>query len=155
MAGRWPASRWVYLDANERRTAFLSDAVTDLDLADRVAVRRGRAEELGRAPDLRGGFDLVTARGFGSPAVTAECAAPFLRVGGYLVVSEPPDEIDRWDRDGVGLVGLEPLGRFQGCQVLRQVTACPDRYPRRVGIPSKRPLFSGRPPSPDPPPAAS
>ena len=53
--------------------------------------RRPAAEAAGHDPLLRGQFDLVTARSFGRPAVTAECAAPFLRREGLLVVSEPPD----------------------------------------------------------------
>ena len=41
-------------------------------------------------PSLRAGFDGALARSFGRPAVVAECAAPLLRVGGWLIVSEPP-----------------------------------------------------------------
>src|SRR5665647_1662241 len=87
----WPATQWVYLDASERRTDFLREEVERWGISERVKVVRGRAEEMGRDPTLRGAFDVVTARSFGSPAVTAECAAPFLRLGGLLVVSEPPD----------------------------------------------------------------
>ena len=106
----------------------------------------GRAEELARRADLRGRFDLVVARGFGPPAVTAECGAGFLVVGGRLVVSEPPGgRPDRWPAEGLAPLGLEPGRRSRRAgasyQVLRQATACPDRYPRRVGIPAKRPLF--------------
>jgi 16S rRNA (guanine527-N7)-methyltransferase len=138
----WPASHWVYLDASERRTAFLTEAVDEVGLADRVQVLRGRAEDLGRDPALRGGFDLVTARGFGAPAVTAECAAPFLAVGGRLLVSEPPGDDERWIPAGLALLGLLRGPRLHGCQVLDQTEPCPDRYPRRVGIPAKRPLFT-------------
>jgi 16S rRNA (guanine527-N7)-methyltransferase len=136
---------WVLLDAGRRRTDFLTDAVAELGLAERVAVRRARAETAGRDPACRGQFDLVVARGFGSPAVTAECAAPLLRTDGLVVVSEPPEAGDRWPNDGLTLLGLEPVGRFglpdAGVQVLRQTRPCPERYPRRVGIPAKRPLW--------------
>jgi 16S rRNA (guanine527-N7)-methyltransferase len=145
LALRWPASKWTYLDANQRRTVFLAEAVVDLDLLDRVDVERGRAEEAGQDSRFRARFDLVTARSFGPPAVTAECAAPFLRPGGTLIVSEPPDElmdgVDRWDVAGLAQLGLARERRAHGCQVLRQVEPCPSRYPRRVGIPNKRPLF--------------
>ena len=62
----------VLLDAAERRTAFLEQAVAELGIGSRVTVVRGRAEELGRDPELRRRFDVVTARSFGPPAVTAE-----------------------------------------------------------------------------------
>jgi 16S rRNA (guanine527-N7)-methyltransferase len=146
LALAWPDSRWVLLDAGERRVAHLRDAVTELALADRVEVRLQRAEVAGRDPGLRAGFDLVVARGFGPPPVTAECASPFLRVGGRLAVSEPPDDPeDRWDEAGLGQLGLRrgPLLAEPGAsvQVLEQVAPCPDRFPRRVGIPAKRPLW--------------
>jgi 16S rRNA (guanine527-N7)-methyltransferase len=144
LVSAWPTTDWCLLDANQRRTEFLQHAVDVLGLAGRVHVVRGRAEELAHEPELRGGFDLVVARSFGKPAVTAECAAGFLSIGGSLVVSEPPDAADdaRWDRDGLGELGLEDAGQQAGCQVLRAIARCPDRFPRRVGIPAKRPLFS-------------
>jgi 16S rRNA (guanine527-N7)-methyltransferase len=149
LVSAWPTTDWCLLDANQRRTEFLQDAVDELGLAERVAVRRGRAEELAHDPSLRCTFDLVVARSFGRPAVTAECAAGFLAVGGSLVVSEPPsvqregDPADgpRWDPDGLAQLGLEDRGQHAGCQVLRAIEPCPERYPRRIGIPAKRPLF--------------
>lgn len=131
------------LDANERRCAFLETAIDRLALA--ADVRCGRAELLGRDPSLRGSFDVVVARSFGAPPVLAECAAPFLREGGHLIVSEPPEAQDRWSHEGLALVGLEDLGTHRhaglGYRLFVQRSVCPDRYPRRVGIPAKRPLF--------------
>ena len=89
---------------------------------------------------------MVTARGFGPPAVTAECAAPLLAVRGRLVVSEPPEEDDRrWPTKALAELGLRPSGRleqaFARFQVLRQEQLCPVTFPRRSGVPAKRPLF--------------
>ena len=109
LAALWAESSWVLLDAGERRTAFLTEAVTELGWPDRVEVRRERAERAGHDPELRGRHDLVVARSFGPPAVTAECAAPLLTVGGWLLVSEPPDAADtaeRWDDAGLDRLGL-------------------------------------------------
>jgi 16S rRNA (guanine527-N7)-methyltransferase len=143
----WDSVSAVLVDASQKRCAFLRDAVAALGLGRRAEVVEGRAEALGRRSGLRGGFDLVTARGFGRPAATAECAAPFLRFGGLLVVSEPPSTAgasERWPAAGLAVVGLAPeqswSTRFH-YRSLRQVAPCPDRYPRRVGIPGKRPLF--------------
>ncbi len=133
----------VLLDAMEKRTALLSEAVLVLGAADRVRVVTARAEVAGRDPALRGRLQAVTARSFGPPATTAECAAPLLAVGGRLVVSEPPDRPDRWPTDAVAELGLvDAPDAPDGLRVLRQVTPCPDRYPRRNGLPAKRPLFS-------------
>ena len=78
LVGMWPDCRATLLDAGERRCAFLAEAVDRLGLGGPGDGRAVPAEEAGRRPDLRGGFDLVVARSFGPPAVTAECGAPFL-----------------------------------------------------------------------------
>ena len=148
LAAVWPGTELTLLDANQRRTEFLTQEIRDWGISDRVTVVRGRAEESARLPALRGSFELVTARSFGSPAVTAECAAPFLETGGILVVSEPPDagDSDRWPAEGLGVLGLAPVSasrhreRF-GYQVVEKRSETPDRFPRRTGIPTKRQLF--------------
>jgi 16S rRNA (guanine527-N7)-methyltransferase len=140
----WPSASAVLVDANQRRCAFLREAVAALGLDGRAEVLEGRAEALGRRSGLRGGFPVVTARGFGRPAITAECGAPFLAVGGLLVVSEPPAGGERWPAEGLALCGLAPertwATRFH-YRSLRQREPCPDRLPRRIGVPAKRPLF--------------
>lgn len=146
MAARWPHTTWLLVESAARRCAVLDEAVRRLELADRVAVRQARAEEAGRDPSLRGAYDLVVARSFGAPAVTAECAAPFLRVGGRLLVSEPPaPAAHRWPVEGLAALGMAPerpvaAGRAHA-QILVQQERCPERFPRRTGIPTKRPLF--------------
>ncbi|MGA2804676.1 MAG: RsmG family class I SAM-dependent methyltransferase [Acidimicrobiales bacterium] len=152
--------RLVLLDSTHRSADFLRWAVEELGLSSRVEVVNARAEELGREKRYRGCFAAVVARSFGPPAVTAECAAPFLQVGGRLIVSEPPGEdlcksgdsslptARRWPVEGCEKLGLVPEAglRYEfGFAVLRQVCQCPDRYPRRPGIPTKRPLFSEAP----------
>lgn len=126
------------------RVQFLVEAVAALALDDRVSAVAARAETAGRG-DLRGRFDLVVSRSFGPPAVTAECAAPLLRIGGRLIVAEPPGgNPGRWDPDGLaslGMAAVRAITEPSALQVLEQVGPCPARYPRRVGVPAKRPLF--------------
>ena len=138
---------WRLVDANQRRCAFLREAVEELGLGTRVEVVQDRAEDVGRRADVRGQTDVVVARSFGPPAVVAECAAPLLTVGGLLVVSEPPDRTidERWPARDLDILGLSAATPHRGpgahLAVLTQVRPCPDRYPRRVGVPAKRPLF--------------
>lgn len=138
-----PDLQLVLVDASARRGAFLDAAVEALDAGHRCRVVVGRAEVVGRGP-LRGTAGAVVARAFGPPATTAECAAPLLRVGGLLVVSEPPIDAPRWPAEELGLLGLAPAARSTSgprIQVLEQRTLCPADYPRRDGVPAKRPLF--------------
>ena len=144
---RWERATGVLLDAQRRRGEFLTRAVTTLDLGARVTVECGRAEVLAREEALRASFDLVVARSFGAPAVTAECAVGFLRAGGALVVTEPPDsEVEaRWPQGGLAELGLgaaTPLRAGETGAVSIQLTGMPnDRWPRRDGVPTKRPLW--------------
>jgi 16S rRNA (guanine527-N7)-methyltransferase len=137
-----PDLELVLLDAMEKRSALLDDAVTAMGLGGRVRVVTGRAEVLGHDDAWRGTAGAVTARSFGPPATTAECAAPLLRLTGVLVVSEPPAGPDRWPPEGLTELGLvSATTDVPGMKVLVQEHPCPDRYPRRDGIPAKRPLF--------------
>jgi len=146
LARWWPGSRWVLLEGSERRSVFLRDAVEKLDLGERVTVVHAAAEDAGRDDSWRGRFDLVVARSFGPPAVVAECGAPFLRVGGRLVVSEPPSvEADRWPPGGLQKFGLDPEAVSPSADasviVMRQRSPATDDVPRRAGIPARRPRW--------------
>lgn len=138
-----PDLELVLVDSSARRGDLLESAVARLGLQDRVRVVVGRAEVVGRG-ELRGTADAVVARGFGPPPATAECAAPLLRLGGRLVVSEPPEGPPRWPATGIaplGLVTVGPPGGTPRLQILELHAPCPDEYPRRDGVPAKRPLF--------------
>lgn len=146
VASAWPEATIWLLDSNERRAVFLTQAAAALGLTDRVVVGHARAEEAGRDLAWRAQADVVLARSFAPPGVTAECAAPLLVLSGRLIVSEPPDEAEvRWPAAPLDQLGLRPAGRFEQAfsrfQVLRQDRLCPEDFPRRVGIPAKRPLF--------------
>lgn len=144
LARKWPDSQWLLVDSSERRTQFLAEAVSRLGWDDRVTVLRSRAEDAGRDPGFRAQADLVVARSFAAPGPTAECAAPFLRVGGTLLVSEPPHDTEgRWP-DAVSQLGLRFVETRRGpphIAVLIQEIECPEAYPRPSGRPAKRPLF--------------
>jgi len=143
-----PELELTLLEARQRACRFLREAVATLAL-ETVTVVEARAEDAARRPDLRESFDAVVARSFGPPAVTAECSVGFLRVGGRLVVSEPPaDEVSggvRWPAGPLADLGFGPpeAAALPGASfVVVEKTGTDDRWPRRVGIPAKRPLWT-------------
>jgi 16S rRNA (guanine527-N7)-methyltransferase len=137
----FPRSRWCLLDANLRRTQFLAEAVGELGLGERVVVERGRAEVVAADDARRERYQLVTARSFGPPAVTAECAVPFLAPEGYLMVSEPPDsDHDRWPADGLAGLGLR-VDAAGPWAILQRQGPLPGHLPRREGQAAKRPAW--------------
>ncbi|MFL6205236.1 MAG: 16S rRNA (guanine(527)-N(7))-methyltransferase RsmG [Acidimicrobiales bacterium] len=138
-----PDLHLVLVDARAKRCAFLLRAAHDLAVDAEVV--EGRAEVVGHA-SLRGTVDAVVARSFGLPAATAECGGPLLRLGGRLIVSEPPGPPapGRWPDDGLDLLGLARMGRLgdgPSVQILEQRGPCPPQFPRRDGMPGHRPLF--------------
>ena len=146
LAACWPKAAVVLLDTVHRRCEFLTRAATRLGLSERVAVVEGRAEAIAHDPIWRERHDLVVARSFGSPAVTAECGVGFLRPGGRLVVSEPPDGgAGRWPAPGLARLGLQRVraGRAGGVAFveLSRSGSLDSRTPRRTGLPGKRPLW--------------
>lgn len=146
LAAEEPHRRWALLEASERRARFLADAVERLGLGASVVVLARRAETVGRDPAWRGGADVVVSRAFGPPAVTAECGSPLLRVGGRLVVSEPPDDrtAARWPQGPLAELGLGPPLVVTGpprLVVLCQERPAPAPWPRPTGRPAKRPLW--------------
>jgi 16S rRNA (guanine527-N7)-methyltransferase len=154
LAALWPDSNWLLIDSNVRRASWLQEAVNELGISSRAEIRCERAELTGRER-WRQSAELVTARGFGPPAPTAECAAPLLRLGGRLLVSDPPvsdpaaGHGTRWPSDGLAHLGLRlessaviatEAGPVSISRIL-SASDCGPRYPRRVGVPFKRPLF--------------
>jgi 16S rRNA (guanine527-N7)-methyltransferase len=145
----WPSTKWLLIDSNERRATWLQKATEELGISSRADVHCERAELTGRSK-RRQTAGLVTARGFGLPAATAECAAPLLRVGGRLLVADPPErQAERWPQAGLAELGLQleltetvltDVGPVSISSIL-STEGCGPRYPRRVGIPFKRPLF--------------
>ena len=146
LATHRPDLELTLLEARQRACRFLREAVTGLGLAG-VTVLEARAEEAAHRPALRGAYEAVVARSFGPPPVSAECAVGFLRVGGSLIVSEPPGDLhrERWPTAGLEALGFGPAVRHgapEATFVSMEKLRSDDRWPRRTGVPAKRPLWS-------------
>lgn len=144
----WPDTSFLLLDANERRTEFLEREIERFGQRDQVSVVRNRAEAAGHDHQYREQAEVVVARSFGSPGATVECGSPLVAVGGRMVVSEPPDGTNpvRWSAEGIAQLGLEGSQRYRyhgrfSYQALKKIQSCDERFPRRIGVPAKRPLF--------------
>ena len=147
----FPGVRMELLEATGKKAAFLQELVSELGLQD-VAVHHGRAEDLGRGASLRGAFDAVLARGVARLSTLAELTLPFLRIGGVLVAQKSADvdaEVKAAAEAVRVLGGAAPVvhtvsapGLDDGrtLVVVEKVEDTPDKYPRRAGMPAKRPI---------------
>ena len=139
------------LEATARKAAFLREVVSELAL-EQVEVLSGRAEEVARQAARRQAYGLVVARAVAPLPTLLELALPFLRIGGVLAApkgSGAPQEVSRSERAlallGGKLLLVAPLAvpgaLHQPWLVLvRKVAPTPEAYPRRPGVPAKRPL---------------
>lgn len=144
LAAHYPHLPWTLLDIHRRRTSFLARTVAVLGWTGRVSVLRESADVAARSSDLRGSMAVVVSRSFAGPAVTAECAAGFLRLGGRLAVAEPPPPAPdgRWNEEQLSLLGLrrETSGRVS---VFRQEALAPQGAPRSWRSMQRSPLWEG------------
>ena len=142
-----PTLRLTLLESAAKKTAFLKEVVERLALAD-VAVITGRAESAAHEPTHREAYDLALARAVASLPVLVELALPFLRLDGVLVApkgSRAAQEVaaaaPALRACGGRLLSTERLPGSPLTLVLAEkVAPTPPTYPRRPGIPVKRPL---------------
>lgn len=146
----YPAIEVTLLESLTKRCRFLQDVVDELDLS-QTTVLDGRAEEFGRDERYRESFDLVVARAVAPMPVLIEYALPFLRVGGYLAATKGSATLRELDESSQALTELggehlqtlrfePPEGMAQSVILIVKIAPTPQRYPRRPGIPAKRPI---------------
>ncbi len=146
----FPGMRGTLLEATAKKTAFLAHLSEILELED-ISVRTGRAETLAHEAKMREAFDMALARAVAEVATLAELTLPFVRVGGIVVMHKKADIADELEQAQgaietlggrlrevlpVTLPGLDE----RALVVLEKQHPTPERYPRRPGMPAKRPL---------------
>lgn len=147
-----PGWQVTLVETANRKARALRQLLSELgELAQRVQVVAERAEVCGQDPDLREAFDLAVARAVGSVPLVCELCLPLVRVGGALVLyrgSEGAAEEALAARIAPTLGGgaIErrtlqlPGGAERSLLRIEKARATPKRYPRRPGVPGKRPL---------------
>lgn len=139
------------IEATGKKARFLEAMVAELGL-DGVRVVQGRAEELAREPEFREAYPLAVARTVAPLPVLLELTLPFVTVGGVLAAPkgsaaarEMREATNALTELGGEIVSADPLdlpieGPRPTLILVRKLRPTPDRYPRRAGIPNKRPL---------------
>ena len=147
----FPGIKLTVVDSSAKRAGFLERLVSVLGLAD-VEVINGRAEDLGQRPEFRERFDVVASRAVAETRVLLEYALPLCRIGGLVIMQKKGDvqeEVERasgalCELGGGGLkmvdVPEEVLEGQRKLAVVKKTSSTPSQYPRRAGIPAKRPL---------------
>ena len=146
-----PETELVLVESVGKKAGFLEEVIGVLGL-EGVEVHTGRAETLAHDASLRENFDVVLARGLARLPVLAEYTLPFCRVGGTVAALKHGDigeEIEQASNalrtlGGAALrvypVGVTGLTDDRVVVAVEKVAPTPERFPRRPGMPAKRPL---------------
>lgn len=153
-----PGARVVLIEATGKKAKFLEQVVQELGL-NGVEVINARVEEVARDPRRREAQDVAVARAVAALPTLVEYCVPLVRVGGHMVAMKGRlmDEEMRQGEAAAKLLGAEveevlavrrlpEVGeeKQRALVILTKERESPERYPRKTGIPAKRPLPKGR-----------
>lgn len=146
-----PAWQLTLVEATGKKTHFLQYLVDRLGLAG-VTVINERAEQIGRDPAHREAYDWVLARAVAPMATLAEYLLPLCRVGGCCLAQKGEDAAAevRGAEHAINVLGgqlnrlvpveLPGLAERRHLVLVDKLAPTPAKYPRRPGVPTKRPL---------------
>lgn len=146
-----PTIELTLLDSLNKRINFLQAVGESAGLSD-IDYIHGRAEDFGRDLEYREQYDFAVSRAVADLAVLLEYCLPFVKVGGYFLALKGPkgyDEIDN-AKNALEILGgqVEEVLSYDlpntdikhNIILIKKVSSCPEKYPRRAGKPTKKPL---------------
>ncbi len=151
LAIAFPWLRVSLMEATAKKVHFLRHVVQELRLTN-VDAMHGRAEALAREADHREAYDLAAARAIGNTATLVELLTPFLRVGGLAILMKTRAAAASEINDAAGALQrlwavVEEIRDVdvpgltdRALVVIRKHRVTPTDFPRRSGVPARRPL---------------
>ena len=146
----YPDKEFVLLDSLNKKLDVVSGICDSLGI-NNVKALHMRAEDAGKGPDHREKYDVCVTRALAPLNVLAEYTLPLVRTGGYLVAYKGPqyEEEIKDAKNALGILG----GKLKTVEtdsirkdtdhvalVIAKVRQTPEKYPRRAGTPSKKPI---------------
>lgn len=147
----FPKVRLTLVDSVAKKARFLEHVVSELGMGE-VTVLVDRAEIIGRQALYREQFDWALARAVAELRVLAEFLLPLCQVGGSALAQKGESalmEVATASRAiaalGGGEARITPIllpesEQAHNLVVIPKIRPTDERYPRRPGIPAKRPL---------------
>ena len=146
----YPQLDVTIIDSLNKRINFLQLLAEELDI-EGVHFYHGRAEDFAQDKHFRAQFDIVTARAVARMQVLSELTIPYLKVGGKLLAlkaSNAPEELTE-AKNALNLLFSKvednisytlPNGDPRYITIVEKKKETPNKYPRKAGMPNKRPL---------------
>lgn len=146
-----PEMQLTLLESVAKKTAFLEHLVARLNLPG-VIILAARAEEAGRQPGHREQYDVAVARAVAALRVASEYTLPLVKIGGLVILQKgqyPTTEIAEMS-NALGILGgkliqvlpvtVPNLEADRHLVILQKRKPTPPQYPRRPGLPAKKPI---------------
>lgn len=146
-----PGDSFYLLDSSSKKVNFLNQLIYKLELKG-IDATHGRAEDLAQIEEWRASFDYVTSRAVASLNVLLEYVVPFLKIGGLAYLYKGPDYLEEIEeaQEALRILGAEIKEKIKldvpGLKadryllIVEKTKKTEGKYPRRAGIPKKRPL---------------
>ena len=145
----FPELKITLLDSLNKRVGFLNDVIDELNLNDIEAIH-GRAEDIARDKTYRASYDIAVSRAVANLSTLSEYCLPFVKIGGKFVSYKSGDCVDEVDnaKAAIHLLGgkINKIDEFSYSNnsrsfiVIDKVMNTSNKYPRKAGLPSKKPL---------------
>jgi 16S rRNA (guanine527-N7)-methyltransferase len=147
----FPQPRLVLIEPTTKKTAFLHHIIRKLEL-ENVEVLNNRAEEAAYLPLYREQFALVLSRAVALLPTLVELTLPFCRVGGRFIAQKKGEigqEINRAEKaiaalggqlDRIKKIELDEFDDGRYLIIIDKISPTPIKYPRRPGLPRRRPI---------------
>lgn len=146
-----PGIRLTLLEATAKKADFLRHVTGMLGIHD-VQIITGRAEEVAHLSEYREKFHVVLSRAVAPLPVLVELTLPFCAIGGCFIAQKSGnvDQESEHVSGAIRILGgslrevkrieLEELGKDRYLFIIDKILPTPPRYPRRPGMPAKRPI---------------
>ena len=147
----FPNLKITLLDSLNKRIQFLNAVIEKLGLT-QIETVHGRAEDFAKPGKLREKYDLCVSRAVANMTVLSEYCLPFVKVGGKFVSykSEKITVEAEEAKKAISILGgkvdkqeefnIPNSDIYRNLFVIEKIKVCPNKYPRKAGLPSKEPL---------------
>jgi 16S rRNA (guanine527-N7)-methyltransferase len=147
----FPQPRLVLIEPTTKKTAFLHHIIRRLEL-ENVEVLNTRGEEAAHLPLYREQFTLALSRAVALLPTLVELTLPFCRLGGRFIAQKKGEVAQEINKAGKAIATLGgklsqvkkiELAEFDDARyllIIDKMCSTPNKYPRRSGVPGRRPL---------------
>ena len=145
-------SNMTLLEVKKNKTLFLIDVINKLALAD-TEVLQDRVENIGKTVGYRESYHIVLSRAVATLNILSELCLPLCQINGVMIAfkgSSYGEELSMSSKvierlggtvESVNTIKIPYSNHLRFLLVIRKIKSTPEEYPRKNGIPQKRPLY--------------